>query len=68
VPIVLHTDVGALSFLGTTTVFGTAVDVTLAELTIESFFPADRETAERMRQLAEVQAQRAPSPHGRGLV
>jgi transcriptional regulator with XRE-family HTH domain len=52
VPIVLRTDAGTLSFLGTTTVFGTAVDVTLAELTIESFFPADRETAERMRQLS----------------
>lgn len=52
VPFVLRTEGGALSFLSTTTVFGTAVDVTLAELTIESFFPADRETAECMRQLA----------------
>jgi transcriptional regulator with XRE-family HTH domain len=52
VPFVLRTDSGRLSFLSTTTVFGTAVDVTLAELTIESFFPADRDTAEAMRQLA----------------
>ncbi|WCM27080.1 helix-turn-helix transcriptional regulator [Sphingomonas sp. QA11] len=35
-----------LSFLSTTTVFGTAQDVTLAELTLETFFPADAATAE----------------------
>lgn len=34
----------ALRFLSTTTVFGTATDVTLAELTLESFFPADDAT------------------------
>jgi transcriptional regulator with XRE-family HTH domain len=33
-----------LSFLSTTTVFGTAVDVTLAELTLECFYPADDAT------------------------
>jgi transcriptional regulator with XRE-family HTH domain len=33
-----------LSFLSTTTVFGTAVDVTLAELTLECFYPADEAT------------------------
>ena len=33
-----------LSFLSTTTVFGTAVDITLAELTLECFYPADEET------------------------
>jgi transcriptional regulator with XRE-family HTH domain len=35
-----------LTFLSTISTFGTAVDVTLAELAIESFFPADRATAE----------------------
>lgn len=35
---------GVLSFLSTTTVFGTATDVTLAELTLECFYPADEET------------------------
>ena len=35
-----------LSFLSTTTVFGTPVDVTLSELAIESFFPADAVTAD----------------------
>jgi hypothetical protein len=34
-----------LRFISTTTVFGTALDVGLSELAIESFFPADAETA-----------------------
>lgn len=34
-----------LAFLSTTTVFGTALDVGLAELTVEAFFPADAATA-----------------------
>ena len=42
-------DGGVLTFLSTTTVFGTPVDVTLAELALECFFPADDETAERLR-------------------
>lgn len=39
------------SFFSTTTVFGTAVDITLAELTLETFFPADAATAEALRQI-----------------
>ncbi|MCR5880721.1 helix-turn-helix domain-containing protein [Phenylobacterium sp. J367] len=39
-----------LSFFSTTTVFGTAVDITLSELTLETFFPADAATAEILRQ------------------
>ncbi|KTT23140.1 helix-turn-helix domain-containing protein [Pseudacidovorax intermedius] len=35
---------GVLSFLSTTSVFGTATDVTLAELTLECFYPADEAT------------------------
>lgn len=46
VPFRLSTDEGELSFLSTTTVFGTPVDVTLSELAIESFFPADAATAD----------------------
>lgn len=49
VPFELLTEAGRLSFLSTTTVFGTAVDVSLSELAIESFFPADAATAETMR-------------------
>ena len=40
---------GELSFLSTIATFGTAVDITVAELSIESFFPADARTAEAMR-------------------
>lgn len=49
VPLRLRTEAGTLSFFSTTTVFGTAVDVTLSELAIEAFFPADGTTAEAMR-------------------
>jgi hypothetical protein len=35
-----------LSFFSTVTTFGTAVDVTLAELTLEAFYPADAKTKE----------------------
>lgn len=33
-----------LSFISTTTVFGTAADITLSELTLECFYPADDRT------------------------
>lgn len=38
-----------MSFTSTTTIFGTAVDVTLSELTLECFFPADESTREVLR-------------------
>jgi transcriptional regulator with XRE-family HTH domain len=38
-----------LSFFSTVTTFGTAVDITVAELAIESFFPADAATTEFLR-------------------
>jgi transcriptional regulator with XRE-family HTH domain len=41
-----------LSFMSTTMIFGTPVDVTLSELALETFFPADHLTAERMRAVA----------------
>src|SRR6266849_7301359 len=41
-----------LSFFSTTMVFGTPVDITLSELALETFFPADDRTAERMRSMA----------------
>jgi transcriptional regulator with XRE-family HTH domain len=46
IPFRLSTDEGELSFISTTTVFGTPVDITLSELVIESFFPADAVTAD----------------------
>lgn len=51
VPMRLQTPQGIWSFISTVTVFGTAVDITLAELAIESFFPADAATAEALRNL-----------------
>ena len=41
-----------LSFISTTTVFGTPLDVTLSELAIETFFPADEETRQALTRLA----------------
>jgi transcriptional regulator with XRE-family HTH domain len=38
-----------LSFFSTITTFGTAVDVTVSELALEAFFPADAQTAEFLR-------------------
>ena len=49
VPLRFITDVGTLSLFSTTTIFGTPVDITLSELAIESFFPADAATAELLR-------------------
>src|SRR5262245_62226362 len=56
VPLRLVVDGGVLSFLSTTTVFGTPVDITLAELALESFFPADAATGEALRRLASAKA------------
>jgi hypothetical protein len=56
VPLQLRTDAGLLVFLSTTMVFGTPVDLTLAELAIEAFFPADPETAEALRRIAAGEA------------
>ncbi len=41
-----------LSFFSTTMVFGTPVDVTLSELALESFFPADAQTAEAAKRMS----------------
>lgn len=49
VPLRVRTAIGELSFYSTTTVFGTPVDITLSELAIEAFFPADPHTAEALR-------------------
>src|SRR5262245_7604404 len=46
IPFRLVTDNGVLSFFSTTTVFGTPIDITVSELALESFFPADNATAQ----------------------
>jgi hypothetical protein len=51
VPLQLHSEQGVLSLISTITVFGTPNDVTLAELALETFFPADAFTAEYLRTL-----------------
>ena len=53
IPFQLATVHGPLSFISTTTVFHTPVDITLSELAIEAFFPADQATVSVMRRLAE---------------
>jgi transcriptional regulator with XRE-family HTH domain len=44
---------GVLSFISTTTIFGTPVDVTLQEMALETFFPADAATGEVLRTLSQ---------------
>ena len=53
VPLLLRTEQGILAFLSTTMVFGTPVDVTLTELAVEAFFPADDATAAALSRTAE---------------
>ena len=52
IPFKLRRNGDVLSFISTTMIFGTPVDITLSELALETFFPADDLTAERMRTLA----------------
>ncbi|HEY8355842.1 MAG TPA: helix-turn-helix transcriptional regulator [Ramlibacter sp.] len=51
-PFRFRTPGGVLNFISTTTVFGTPVDVTLQELALETFFPADAQTAAALRALS----------------
>jgi transcriptional regulator with XRE-family HTH domain len=52
VPLRLRHGDGELVFISTATTFGTAIDITVSELTIESFFPADEATAGFLRSRA----------------
>lgn len=51
VPLKIETRFGTLSFIGTTTVFGTPVDVTVSEIALETFFPADDATRDVFNRL-----------------
>lgn len=53
VPLKLQLPSGILSLISTTTVFGTPVDVTLSELALETFFPADSASAQILKLLSE---------------
>jgi len=48
----VRTSAGLLSFFTTTMIFGTPLDITLSELMLESFFPADTETAKIVHRLS----------------
>ncbi|GAA5235055.1 helix-turn-helix transcriptional regulator [Verticiella sediminum] len=52
VPLRLKTPGGLLSFISTTTVFGTPRDVLLAGIAVEAFFPADARTRQALERLA----------------
>lgn len=54
VPLQMRTAAGVLSFISTITVFGTPVDITLSELAVETFFPADAATAQALRHMSDA--------------
>jgi transcriptional regulator with XRE-family HTH domain len=58
-PLRLAVGDAVLSFISTITVFGTPLDVTLSELAIESFFPADEQTGAALARLARDRAEKA---------
>ncbi len=53
-PLQLASRAGNLTLLTTVTSFSTAADVTVAELRLEAFLPADADTAARLESLAEL--------------
>jgi transcriptional regulator with XRE-family HTH domain len=57
IPMRLRHPVGELALFTTIATFGTPVDVTVAELALETFFPADAATAHRLTDLATSGAQ-----------
>jgi transcriptional regulator with XRE-family HTH domain len=48
----VSSDAGELGFFSTVTTFGTALDITVSELSIEAFFPADAATARVLSDMA----------------
>jgi transcriptional regulator with XRE-family HTH domain len=54
VPLRVQLPEGTLNLISTTMVFGTPLDITLSELALETFFPADAGSAELLRQMAPV--------------
>jgi transcriptional regulator with XRE-family HTH domain len=51
IPLRLQTPQGVLSFFSTITVFGTALEITLSEISLEAFYPADEATAAALKGL-----------------
>jgi MmyB-like transcription regulator ligand binding domain len=56
IPVRFHKDGDTYSFFSTVTTLGTPQDVTLQEVRIECFFPADTETEHLARKLSETAA------------
>jgi transcriptional regulator with XRE-family HTH domain len=57
-PLQIATRLGTVSFLSTTTIFGTPTDVTLSELALEMLFPADEATVGIVKSMADEEAVR----------
>src|SRR5262249_20087598 len=55
-PLKIATRLGTVSFLNTTTIFGTPTDVTLSELALEMLFPADEDTVAIVKTMAAEEA------------
>ncbi|MCG6495773.1 helix-turn-helix domain-containing protein [Kitasatospora sp. A2-31] len=64
VPLHLRSSLGDLHLMTTVTTFATAVDITLAELKLEAFLPADEPTAAALRAAADRRPGRDGSPAG----
>jgi transcriptional regulator with XRE-family HTH domain len=62
VPFQIHVGGRLLSFFSTTMIFGTPADITLSELALEFFFPANTQTAASVRDFA---SQRSSSREAR---
>ena len=59
-PLQIVTRLGTVSFLNTTTIFGTPTDVTLSELALEMLFPADELTVAIVRSMADEDVVQRP--------
>jgi transcriptional regulator with XRE-family HTH domain len=55
-----------LTFLSTVATFGTPLDITVSELVIESFFPADEQTADVLHGVTASGRSGGPAPRGSG--
>lgn len=63
-PLQVATRLGTVSFLNTTTIFGTPTEVTLSELALEMLFPADPDTIEIVRRMV-AESEGAAAASGR---
>jgi transcriptional regulator with XRE-family HTH domain len=61
-PFQFNTGHGVLNLVSTTTVFGSPVDITLQELALETFFPADEGTASALRAMVPAAVSPGPLP------